>query len=91
MIVLETGCFWNFWGFGAFLFFPLLVSCCVLSRFFCLSTFLSFLLLFPFSFAAGARERVGGGSFDICVAEEEEEEEEEDDDGEKRTCLRIFG
>ncbi len=77
------------WCFPIFSFAGILL--CSFLFFFCLSTFLSFLLLFPFSFAAGARERVGGGSFDICVAEEEEEEEEEDDDGEKRTCLRIFG
>jgi hypothetical protein len=56
--------FWNFWGFGAFLFFPLLVSSFVF-----FPSFVSLLLqLVP------GRERVGGGSFDICVAEEEEEE-----------------
>lgn len=72
------------WCFPKF-FLAAILLCSFL--FFC-PFYLSFLLLFPFSFAAGARERVGGGSFDICVAEEEEEE---DDDGEQRTCLRIFG
>jgi hypothetical protein len=79
MIVLETGCFGTFgdlvlsYFFLAGVFFP------VLSFLFFSLSFFCFL-----SFAAGARERVGGGSFDICVAEEEEE-------GEQRTCLRIFG
>ncbi len=56
MIVLETGCFGTFGDLVLFYFFPFLAG--ILVVFFPVLSFLSFFCFL--SFAAGARERVGG-------------------------------